>query len=118
MPDKRGGPLGAEVHRVAGAQDAGRAALGQQPAQPGGGVGDVLPPVLGALAVPRIFALGAVLVRVPGLVPGTGWQAPAGQPGGLQPELLAGCGQVRLGGLGQGRVAVGQLEVGARLPRS
>ena len=44
-----------------------------------------------------------------------GRQAPAGQPGGLQPELLAGGAQVRLGGLVQGRVAVGQLEVGGQV---
>ena len=99
------------MHRVAGAQDAGPAALGQQPAQAGGGVGDVLPPVRGGLAVPGVFRLGAVL----GLVRGAGCQAAAGQPGGLQPELLAGGGQVRLGGLVQGRVAGGQAEVGGQV---
>ena len=57
------------MHRVAWAQDAGRAPLGQQPAQPGGGVGDVLPEVRGGLAVLgvfgvfRVFGLGAVLSR-------------------------------------------------------
>ena len=44
-----------------------------------------------------------------------GCQAAAGQPGGLQPELLAGGAQVRLGGLVQGRVAVGQAEVGGQV---
>ena len=67
------------------------------------------------LAVPGVFGLGAVLVRFPGLVPSAGCQAAAGQPGGLQPELLAGRGQVRRGGLVQGRVAVGQAEVGGQV---
>ena len=114
LPDERGGPLRAEVHRVAGLQDAGPAPLGQQPAQAGGGVGDVLPPVRGGLAVvrlPGVFRLGAV----PGLVRSAGCQPAAGQPGGLQPELLAGRGQERLGGLVQGRVAVGQAEVGGQV---
>ena len=110
LPDERGGPLRTEVHRVAGTQDAGRAPLGQQPAQAGGGVGDVLPPVRGGLAVPGVFRLGAVLVPVPG----AGGQA-AGQSGGLEPEFLAGGGQVRRGGPGQGRVAVGQMEVGGQV---
>ena len=62
-------------------------------------------------ASPSGFGLGAV----PGLVPSAGCQAAAGQPGGLQPELLAGGAQVRLGGLVQGRAAVGQLEVGGQV---
>ena len=106
LPDECGGPLGAEVHRVAGTQDAGPAPLRQQPAQARGGVGDVLPPVRGGLAVvrvPELLRLGAVI----GLVRGAGCQAAAGQPGGLQPELLAGGTQVRPGGLVQARVAVG-----------
>src|SRR5258708_6998228 len=43
LPDEGGGVLGAEVHLVAVPQNTGRAALGQQPAQSGGRVGDVLP---------------------------------------------------------------------------
>src|SRR5208337_4458429 len=81
----------------------------------GGGVGDVLPPVRGGLAVPGVFRLGAVLVRVLGLVLSAGCQAAAGQPGGLQPELLAGGAQERPGGLVQGRVAVGQTQVGGQV---
>jgi hypothetical protein len=63
----------------------------------------------GRLAV--VFRLGAVLVRVTV----AGCQAAAGQPGGLQPELLAGGAQERPGGLVQGRVAVGQAEVGGQV---
>jgi hypothetical protein len=63
LPDEGSGLGGAEVHRVA-AQDAGRAAPGQQPAPAGGGIGDVLPQVRGGLAIVRVvgvFGLGAVL---------------------------------------------------------
>jgi len=43
-------------------QDAGRAPLGQQPAQPGGRVGDVLPEVFGGGSpVVQVFGFGAVL---------------------------------------------------------
>src|SRR5712664_1411244 len=92
----------AEVHRINYTQDTGRAAFGQQPAQPCGRVGDVLRQA-GALSFGAVLVAGFSLGRraglgselAGGLAVRAAVQAPAGQPRGLQPEFLAGRGQVR-----------------------
>ena len=58
---------------------------------------------------------GVVAGGPPGAVLVAGCQVAAGQPGGLQPELLAGSAQERLGGLVQRQAAVGQAEAGGRV---
>ena len=103
-------------------QDAGRAAFRQQPAQPAGPVGDVLPQVrvLG-FSVVLVFGLGrggprlgfgfgmsmVGLVAVAGPLVRAGVQAPAREARSLQPEFLTGDGQVRLRGLGHARAVEG-----------
>jgi hypothetical protein len=60
------------MHQVARVQDTGRAPLGQQPAQPGGRVDDVLPVIRGGLAAVRVagvVGLGAVLAAGAGEEP-------------------------------------------------